>query len=231
MLVGHLAVAFAAKRATPRLSLGTLAFAVLLADFVAFGLMFGGLEGFRVVATEATTFNGAVAADLRYSHSLAIDAVLALGAAAAFYRRRGDAAGSAILAAAVISHWPLDAISHRPDMPLVPGAGPYAGLNLWASLPGTLVVEGLPWAAAVIAYARSTSGTSIVDRAAFSIAAAFVTLAWYGNVKGTSIPPSPRQMAVSSTIFFGAIVGWAFWMNRAWTDQAAATPRQPTPPG
>ena len=46
----------------------------------------------------------------------------------------------------VVSHWVLDWVTHRPDMPIYPG-GPRYGLGLWNSIAGTMVVEilMLPW--------------------------------------------------------------------------------------
>ena len=46
-----------------------------------------------------------------------------------------------IIGGLVLSHWILDAISHRRDLPVLPG-GPYVGGGLWFSLPLTLMVEG-----------------------------------------------------------------------------------------
>jgi hypothetical protein len=215
MLVGHLAVGFAARQAEPKLSLGTVILAALLADFVAFALMFVGLEGFQVVSRNATSFNASVAANLRYSHSLVIDVLLATVFAAAYWAMRGDRRGAALVFGAVLSHWPLDVISHSPDMPIVPGAPPYFGLGLWSSIPATLIVEGVPWAIAVVVYARATRAKAALDLAAFWIVVGFLTLAWYGNITGSSVPPSPRAMAVSSSIFFALVVAWAYWMNRA----------------
>jgi len=224
MLVGHFAVAFAAKQAEPKLSLGTLVVAALLADVVAFALMFAGLEGFHVVARDATSFNASVVADLRYSHSLAIDVLLATLFAAAHFALRRDRRGAALICAAVLSHWPLDVISHPPDMALVPGTTRHVGLGLWSSIPATLIVEGVPWAIAVIVFVRATRARSTVDLAAFWIVVGFLTLAWYVNVKGSSVPPAPRAMAVSSSIFFGLAIAWAYWMDRV---RAPITPQAP----
>jgi membrane-bound metal-dependent hydrolase YbcI (DUF457 family) len=45
----------------------------------------------------------------------------------------------------VVSHWVLDWVTHRPDMPLYPGGARY-GLGLWNSIYGTMVVEFLMFA-------------------------------------------------------------------------------------
>jgi hypothetical protein len=45
-----------------------------------------------------------------------------------------------VIAGLVVSHWVLDVIAHRPDVPLYPN-GPKLGLGLWNSLPGTLAPQ------------------------------------------------------------------------------------------
>ena len=73
-----------------------------------------------------------------------------------FFRRYPR--GAMVLAALVISHWVLDVISHRPDMPIRPGGGPRIGLGLWYSLPATMVVEGVMFAVGNLAL-RDQHGT------------------------------------------------------------------------
>lgn len=57
---------------------------------------------------------------------------------------------------AVASHWALDFISHRPDMPLAPGVQRYYGLGLFNSRPGMLLVEGLIWFGGIALYELTT---------------------------------------------------------------------------
>jgi len=47
--------------------------------------------------------------------------------------------GAMVFAFGVLSHWFLDFVTHRPDMPLCPG-GLKLGLGLWSSLPATVAV-------------------------------------------------------------------------------------------
>ena len=46
------------------------------------------------------------------------------------WRRGREAGGALVLALLVVSHWVLDWVTHRPDLPLVPGAGPRLGLGV-----------------------------------------------------------------------------------------------------
>jgi membrane-bound metal-dependent hydrolase YbcI (DUF457 family) len=188
--------------------------ATLLADFVAFALMIGGVEGFRIVSPGAKTLVSALAFDLRYSHSLLVDTGLAVLFATAYFAWRHDRLGAAILFAAVLSHWPLDVISHPPDMPLTPGNAARFGLGLWNSPAATLIVEGLPWVLAVLVYARTKRARSGVRRFVYWSVVAFLTLAWFGNFTGRP-PTSAPAMGVTSGIFFSLVVAWAYWIDKA----------------
>jgi hypothetical protein len=214
MLVGHLALGLAARQTAPKISLGTLVLATLLADFVAFALMIAGVEGFRVVSPGATTIVSALAFDIRYSHSLLVDAGLAVLFAGGYFAWRHDRLAASILFAAVLSHWPLDVISHRPDMPLAPGNAARFGLGLWNSLAATVIVEGLPWILAVLFYARAKRARDRVRTAVYWLVVAFLTLAWFGNLSGRP-PTSAWTMGVSSGIFFSLVVAWAYWIDKA----------------
>ena len=67
-----------------------------------------------------------------------------------------------MLGAAVLSRWVLDIVSHRPDMPVLPG-GLFIGLGLWHSVPLTLAVELPMFGAGIWLYARArTIGSPVV---------------------------------------------------------------------
>ena len=74
-----------------------------------------------------------------YSHSLVADLGWAALFAVVYGTLRKDWRGAIWLAALVMSHWMLDVVAHRPDMPTWPG-GPKLGAGLWNSLPATLIV-------------------------------------------------------------------------------------------
>ncbi len=86
------------------------------------------------------------------------------------YRR-----GAIVIAVSVVSHWVRDAISHRPDMPLVQGGELRIGLDLWKSPTATVIVETVTFAAGVWLYtARSRS--EMRAAAASNTAAAFTSI-------------------------------------------------------
>src|SRR5688572_8789933 len=138
MFLGHVALGFAAKRAAPTTSLGVLVLAAQLADTVWPVLVGLGVEQVAIDPgnTRVTPLNFV---SYPYSHSLLTMGLWAIAFAYAFGLSRGQRTVS-ILAALVISHWVLDVVSHRPDMPLTP-TGPKLGLGLWNSIAGTMIVE------------------------------------------------------------------------------------------
>jgi hypothetical protein len=155
MLVGHYAVGFFAKRTAPRVPLPALMMAALFPDLLTFLLQLAGVEHAGLTPGYPRYF-GLNAYDNVISHSLAMDVVWAAAFAVMYFRWRSDLRGAMTLAAAVLSHWVFDFITHRPDMPLAPGLDVKVGLTLWNSIIATFIVEGGLWALAVATYSRAT---------------------------------------------------------------------------
>ena len=155
MFIGHFAVAFAAKKVAPRASLGTLVLAAAFLDVVWPVLVLAGIERFRIVPG-FTAVNPFDFVYYPWSHSLLMTLAWSLLFAFAYFAVKGDRVGAVWVGIAVASHWVLDFVSHRPDMPLYPGGSQKLGLSLWQSLPATFTVEGLMFAAGIAVYARST---------------------------------------------------------------------------
>ena len=128
MLVGHHAVGFGAKWAAPHVSLGTLQVACVFPDLLVFVNQLIGLEHARITPG-ITAFSGLDGYDIAISHSLATSVVWAGLFALVYFSWRRDGRGAAVLSAVVFSHWVLDFISHRPEMPLIPGGATYVGLG------------------------------------------------------------------------------------------------------
>ncbi len=139
MFIGHFAVGFAAKSLAPRTSLGTLFAASQLLDLVWPILVLLGVEKVRVDPGN-TAFTPLDFVNYPWSHSLLMALVWAAGFALVYRARTGFARGAWVVGALVLSHWALDFVSHRPDLPLAPGAS-RVGLGLWNSVPATVIAE------------------------------------------------------------------------------------------
>jgi membrane-bound metal-dependent hydrolase YbcI (DUF457 family) len=211
MFVGHLAVGLVAKRIEPKVSLGTWMLAVMLADLLIFPFLIAGIE--HVSVEPGVSVNRVVGDGIAYSHSLLMGAIWAALFAAAYYLRRRYRRGAWLLFVAVLSHWLLDVLSHRPDMPLAPGLHSVFGLGLWNSIPATLIVEGGFWLLAIILYVRATRPRNRAGVYAFWAGIALLTLMWYGNItKG--MDPDPVKAGIGGLIVFSLMVAWAYWVNR-----------------
>ena len=132
MFVGHYGVSFAAKRADAAIPLWVLFLAVQWLDILWAPFVLLGVEKVRIVPG-FTASNPFDLYYMPYTHSL-LAAFLWSGAALLAYRllaRSSDAArGSLFLGLAVFSHWVLDFLVHRPDLPLYDNTAK-VGLGLW----------------------------------------------------------------------------------------------------
>jgi hypothetical protein len=132
MFVGHYGVSFAAKRVAPVIPLWALFIAVQLLDVFWAPFVLLGIEKVRIVPG-ITASNPLDLYYMPYTHSL-LAALLWSVAALLFCRlfvswgRVGRAA--LIVALAVFSHWILDLVVHRPDLPLYDNTAK-VGLGLW----------------------------------------------------------------------------------------------------
>jgi membrane-bound metal-dependent hydrolase YbcI (DUF457 family) len=221
MFIGHFAVAFAAKRAAPEVSLGTLFLAAQLADLVWPTLVLLGRESFSI-RPGITAVTPLDFIRYPYSHSLAGMALWGALLAVLHFSARRRAFAAAILFAVVLSHWVLDYVTHRPDLPLTFTGAERFGLGLWHSRMATLAVEGALFAACVWLYARNTRALDRIGRWSFVAFVLFLVVVYLANVFG---PPPPSVAAVAwSAQAIWLLVAWGYWIDR---HRAALTPSRP----
>jgi membrane-bound metal-dependent hydrolase YbcI (DUF457 family) len=212
VFIGHFAVAFAAKKAAPGASLGTLVFAAAFLDVVWPVLVLLGIEHFRIVPG-ITAVNPFDFTYYPWSHSLLMTVVWSAAFALVYYASSRDRAGAVWVGIAVASHWVLDVISHRPDMPLYPGGSEKLGLGLWQSIPATFAVEGFLFVAGVVVYAQATRSKDRIGSIAWW-AYVFLLLALYIPGPWASRPPSEKAVAIFGIIALLIFGPWAYWIDR-----------------
>ncbi len=211
MFVGHFAAGFAAKRVAPQLSLAVLFLGAQLADVLWPVFVATGLETVRI-APGITVVTPLDFVSFPYSHSLIALAIwaIAFGTLCLLFARSMRV--FVVAAALVLSHWLLDFIAHRPDMPLYPGGTKY-GLSLWNSRGGTLAVELTMFAAGIWVYTRSTRPRDRVGRWSLLTLVIFLVVVYLANLAGGAPPSVPA-------IYWAAIVGsvvilmWSWWTDR-----------------
>lgn len=129
MFVGHYAAALAAKAVQPKAPFWTYVLGAQLVDVAWGGLVLVGVEKMSLDAR--LPGSPLILSHMPYTHSLpaALAWALAAGLAAFFLLKLPRAAAIAV-GLVVLSHWGLDFLVHRPDLPLGFG-GPKVGLGWW----------------------------------------------------------------------------------------------------
>ncbi len=209
MFIGHVAVGYAARPLAPRVSLGWLLFAATFLDVLFSLLLLFGAESVRIVP------GGGRVMPLEFSYPISHSLIAAIGwsivVGASWYVLRGDRAGASILALAVLSHWVLDFVSHRPDMPIL-ADGPYVGLGLWDSRGGTIAVELAMFVPAVFLYTRATKAKDRVGTVAHGGLVVVLIALYFASIFGPP-PPSVKAMAIGNNVGFVFLI-WAWWVDR-----------------
>ena len=148
--------------------------------------------------------------DYPISHSLVTSLGWGALAAALYFLFTRYARGAWMIAALVPSHWVLDWLVHRPDMPLWPGNSPTFGLGIWNSWPLTFTVEFLVFGAGLFSYVRGTVPGNRLGRYLIWIWAAVLVGSWVSTITGE--PPSSSAIAwLSLSIWI--LVAWAGWAD------------------
>lgn len=211
MFLGHFALAFGAKRAVPGISLGVLFTAAQFADLLWPVLVLAGIERLAIEPGH-TAVNPLHFLHYPWSHSLAMLAAWGVAFGGLYVSlRRGGAKSALVLAALVVSHWALDAISHGPDMPLVPGGSTLVGLGLWNSVAATAVVELGLFAAGVAYYLRATRSRDRIGAWGLGALLACFVAIHLASLAGPP-PPSPEAVAYSALALW-LFVAWGHWVD------------------
>lgn len=212
MFIGHFAVGFVAKRAAPRASLGTYVAAGVFLDMLWPVFLLLGIEHVRI-APGITAFSPFDFVDYPWSHSLLMAIVWSLVFGGGHYLFRKDRATAKVLGAVVFSHWILDWVTHRPDLPLAPGLSYRTGLSLWDSVPATVAIEVSLFLAAAWWYERSNEALDAIGRWAW-YGLIGVLLVFYGASLGPPPAPGQERMIAMGTIAMWVFIPWAAWVDR-----------------
>jgi hypothetical protein len=150
--------------------------------------------------------------DYPITHSLLGAVGWSLALALMYWGVRRYPRGAWVVGACAFSHWLLDALSHRPDLPLAPGSETLVGLGLWNSFAGTVVVELGLFLAGLAIYSRATRAKDKIGSYGLWALAAFLLLMYVINLTGP--PPPDETMIPMVTLGLWLFVPWAYWIDR-----------------
>lgn len=215
MFAGHVGAALAIGCAERRLNVGVFVAAALLLDAALWLFVLLGIESVEIPPDFARTHQPAFV--FPYSHGLLAallwSAAAALAVAAAVPLRGARGRAAALVAAAVFSHWLLDALVHRRELPLVGAGSPRLGLALWDDLPIALLLEA---AVVVVGLVLFLPGSGLTRGGKVALVG-FGLGALVFTVLGMTIappPPSVAAMAGSSLAALVAVCVLAWWLGR-----------------
>jgi hypothetical protein len=217
MFLGHYGVAFALKRAEPKLSLGTLFVAAQLLDLLWGIFVLLGWEHARIVPGN-TAVTPLEFWDYPISHSLIGALAWSIVAAACYYSwptrdttRHWQAA--ALVGLAVFLHYPLDVLVHLPDLPITGNDSAKLGLGLWNHPVATMVAELLVFGLGLAVYLALRSKRYPVRAGRLAILVIVLLGTYFGSVYGP-LPPNMTAVAVSDIGFILVVAALAAWADR-----------------
>ena len=130
MFIGHFAVGLLTKKNEEQPSLAMMFVAVQLLDLLWPVFILLGIESMSIDPGN-TKLTHLDFENYPYSHSLLMAIVWSLALGIGYFLFTKNKKGSLLLGGLVFSHWVLDLITHRPDLPLTPFSETKVGFGLW----------------------------------------------------------------------------------------------------
>ena len=212
MFVGHYGVSFAVKSVDKRIPLWLLFIAVQFVDVLWAIFVLTGIEKVRITPGITAT-NPLDLYYMPYTHSL-VAALLWSGAGFIGYKasRRGASYAAFLVAAAVFSHWVLDLIVHRPDLPLYDDTYKL-GFGLWNYPALALALEASLLFGGVLLYLRASKAVSPIGTFGVPVFGILLLIV-QGIVFFGAPPPSPSAAALTALLSYVVLAGVAYWLEK-----------------
>ena len=200
MLIGHYGPAFIIKAIDKRVPLWGLFIAVQVPDIIWGILILLGVEKANI--NPSLTSNPLDLSYMPYSHGLLSCIVysLLIVAVLLFFKVKKDVAWW--ISFAVFSHWLLDFLSHRPDLPVY-GDTMKIGLGLWNYPTLAVIVEVGIFVVGAIWYAVAVGGFKRWAAVLFWLFVVVAVIA--SSVRGDAMSPSSASLVAISALCFYAV--------------------------
>jgi membrane-bound metal-dependent hydrolase YbcI (DUF457 family) len=211
MFIGHFALGFASKGIDKRPSLGTMFIAVQWLDLLWPVLILTGVEKVKIEPgiTELTPMNFEY---YPWSHSLLMAAVWGILFALIYSLITKNTKSAILLFFLVLSHWLLDYLTHRPDLPLTPFSEIKVGLGLWNYKWPAIIIETIIFILGIFIYLKSTQAKNKTGIWAFWSLVIFLLVVHFGNLFGP--PPTDVNAIGWVGLSQWLLVAWAYWIDR-----------------
>ena len=212
MFVGHYGVSFAVKSIDKHLPLWLLFIAVQFVDVLWAIFILTGIEKVRI-SPGITATNPLDLYYMPYTHSL-LAALIWSGVAFVGYKffRRNRGYAAFLLAAAVFSHWVLDLVVHRPDLPLYDDTYK-VGFGVWNYPALALTLEASLLFGGIFLYLRSSIPVSLIGKFGVPIFGVMLLLLQAMVFFGAP-PASPSAAALTALFSYVVLSGVAYWLEK-----------------
>ena len=174
-------------------------------------LLLLGIEHVRI-QRGATRFSPLDFYDYPWTHSLVMGIAWGVLFAIVYWALTRYGRGALVVGLCVVSHWLLDVIVHRPDLPLFPGGGPKVGLGLWNSPIATIGIESAIFAISILIYRDTVKPRDRIGSVAFWAFVLFLAAVYIASASGAP-PPSVRALA------YVGLAGWILPFWAGWFDR------------
>ena len=211
MFIGHYAVALAAKKATPKLSLGLLFIAAQFLDFLWPILILLGVERVRL-SPGGDPFLQLDFVSYPYSHSLLGSAIWSVALGLLVFAFRRNIIEGVTIALCVVSHWLLDYFTHIPDLPLTFSGTEKVGLGLWNFPLATIIVETGLFVVGIALYLRATRPKDRIGTWSFWGLMVVLYAIYIASYAGP--PPNDASLVGLLANLSWLFVLWAWWADR-----------------
>lgn len=210
MVLGHFGVGLGAKKFAPSLSLGLLFMAAQWVDLLWPVLLLLNVE--HVDINKSDPHFPLEFTSYPITHSLLMGIVWGACFGLIHFLIKKDWRSAIVLAICVPSHWLLDLIVHKPDLPLFPGDSPRVGLGLWSSPLLTAIAEGAIFLIGLLLYLRATRAKDRQGKWGLWL---LVFLLVANQVAGALSPLPPSAHAIG----WAAQYQWIFILLGFWVDK------------
>ena len=208
MFIGHFAIGLLARKKETQPSLALMFVAVQFLDLLWPVLVLMGIESLAIDPgnTKLTHLDFEY---YPYSHSLLMALVWSVLFGVVYYVFKKNRNGALLLGGLVFSHWVLDLITHRPDLPLSPFSETKVGFGLWNYPVAEIILELAIFGLGAFLYYKSPC---FKRKIAFWLLVLFLLVVHLMNLFG---PPPPDTLAVAwSANLMWLIVLWAWWIEK-----------------
>ncbi len=212
MFVGHYGVSFAIKSIQKPIPLWLLFIAVQFLDVLWAIFILTGVEKVRITPGITAT-NPLDLYYMPYTHSL-VGALLWSGVAFIGYKvaRRGSSLAALLVAAAVFSHWVLDLIVHRPDLPVYDNTYKL-GFGLWNYPALAFALEASLLFVGIFLYLRASKAVSPTGKFGMPMFGILLLIV-QGIVFFGAPPSSPSAAAITALLSYVLLAAVAYWLEQ-----------------